>query len=408
MLIGIDASRSLHNQPTGTERYAQEILRHLLALPKASQHTWRLYLNRAAPDSSASTHAATDGSVVELLRRDLALSAPHVARIAPQVELYYVPPQRLWTHRALARAVLRHKPDVLFVPAHVIPFVWPRRRLPPTVVTVHDLGYHFLPQAHTHRQRLYLEWSTRWSAAAARRIIAVSRATATDLKRLYGTPCANVRVIHEALSSGSASAIALVNPAQRAAASERYNLQRPYVLYIGTIQPRKNLARLIRAYAGLCERCAVPWDLVLIGKEGWLSAPIHQAAVESSVSDRIHFLGYVDEADVWVLLSGALFFCFPSLFEGFGLPVLEAQTAGVPVMTANNSALPEVAGDAALLVDPLDAEAIAAARLRLSQDEELRQQLIDAGYENVKRFSWEKAARETLAVLEEAAQENEG
>ena len=138
-------------------------------------------------------------------------------------------------------------------------------------------------------------------------------------------------------------------------------------------------------------------------KPGWHSDALYAQAAELNLADRIHLPGYVPDDALPSLVQNARFFCFPSLYEGFGLPVLEAQAMGVPLVTANNSSLPEIAGDAALLVDPTDVDAIADAMLRLSQDEALRQRLIAAGYENVKRFSWEKAAAETLAVLEKAA-----
>ncbi len=176
-----------------------------------------------------------------------------------------------------------------------------------------------------------------------------------------------------------------------------------YALYVGTLQPRKNLARLLDAYALLVRREAIDWDLVIAGGLGWLGEPFPRQAERLGLADRVHFPGYVADGALPGLFEKARFFAFPSLYEGFGLPVLEAQQMGVAVMTSNNSSLPEVAGDAALLVDPNDTEAIADAMLRLSRDESLRQELIAKGYENVKRFSWEKAARETLAVLLAAA-----
>jgi glycosyltransferase involved in cell wall biosynthesis len=378
MLIGIDASRALRARRTGTERYALEITRHLLTLPTASEHTWRLYVQEAPPPGLFSTQTPT--------------------AVRPNVEIALLPARRLWTHGALARAVVRAPPDVLFVPAHVLPLLWPARRRPTSVVTIHDLGYHHVPQAHPFGQRLYLQLSTRWSAAAATRLIAVSHTTAADLTCFYGTPAARVRVIYEGIPPASAPSRAEVE-----AVGQRHRLLRPYALYVGTIQPRKNLARLLQAYAGLRQRNQVEWDLVLVGGVGWLSQPLYALASELGLAECVHFLGYVPDADLPALYGGARLFCFPSLFEGFGLPLLEAQSYGAPVMAANNSALPEIAGDAALLVDPLDVEAIAQAMLRLSQDEVLRQRLIAAGYENLKRFSWEKAARETLAVLVEAA-----
>lgn len=382
MLIGIDASRALRTQATGTERYAQEIIRALLTLPQARAHRWRLYAHE---------------------RADLAAFLP--AGEAPAAELCLLPWRRAWTHRALAAEVVRRPPGVLFVPAHVVPCVLPARRLPPCVVTVHDLGYRAFPQAHPLPQRLYLEWSTRWSAHAAARVIAVSEATRGDLARAYGTPTAKITVVHEAAAPAPAA-----GPDEIAAVQARHGLARPYALYVGTLQPRKNLVRLMQAYARLHSRHDggkdPGFDLVLAGAPGWLSAPIRDEAArlqQAGLAGRIHLAGFVPDGDLAPLLRGARLFCYPSLYEGFGLPILEAQSAGVPVVTARNSSLPEVAGDAALLVDPEDVDALAAAMLTLSRDEGLRQRLIEAGYANVARFSWEKAARETLAVLEEAA-----
>ncbi len=376
MLIGIDASRALRAHRTGTERYSLELIRHLLALPEATKHRWRLYLDAPDAQTRLTTHLPND----------------------ERVELCVLPARRLWTHRTLAQEVTRRRPDVLFVPAHVIPFVLPARRLPASVVTVHDLGYHAFPETHTWQQRLLIEGGTRWSVHVAQRVIAVSQATANDLIARYRVPQERIRVIYEAPAQ-----TAIVTPAQVDAVRQRYQLQRPYALFVGTIQPRKNVARLLQAYDWLVRNTPVAFDLVFAGARGWLSDSLYEQAASMGLAQQVRFLGYIPDDDLPALLKGALFFSFPSLFEGFGLPVLEAQSYGVPVLTSNNSSLPEVAGDAALLVDPTDVDAIANAMLRLSQDEVLRQQLIEAGYANVQRFSWEKAARETLAVLEEAA-----
>lgn len=378
MLIGIDASRALRARRTGTERYSLEIIRHLLALPEAAAHTWRLYAQSEPPPGLLPER--TPGAE------------------SPNVGWRVLPGRRVWTHRALASEITRDRPDVLFVPAHVLPLVLPPSHLPPSVVTVHDLGYHVFPDSHTRGQRLYLKAGTRWSVSAARAVIAVSRATAADLQHFYGVPAERITVVYEAAPD------AVVVPAGlMAVVQERYALRRPYALFVGTIQPRKNIARLVQAYAWLYQNSAIGWDFVLAGAPGWLSDSLLEEAHALGLEDQLRFLGYVPDDDLPALLKGAHFFCFPTLFEGFGLPVLEAQRYGVPVLTSNNSSLPEVAGDAALLVDPTDVDAIANAMLRLSQDEVLREQLIEAGYANVRRFSWEKAARETLEVLVEAA-----
>jgi glycosyltransferase involved in cell wall biosynthesis len=384
MHIGIDVSRALRARRTGTERYALEIVRHLLELPEAAGHEWRLYTD-AAPAS-------------------LPGGAPFPTRTpgagADNVELCVLPGTRLWTHRTLAVEVMRRPPHVLFVPAHVIPFVVRARRLPPSVVTIHDLGHRHVPDAHTWQQRQYLEWSTRWSTHAAARVIAVSRATAGDLVEAYGVDSRKIDVIYEAAVPVGQPAGSLPGPLPN---SLQAQLPRPYALYVGTIQPRKNLLRLAQAYARLVQTAAVEWDLVLAGGMGWRSDEVVAGIDALGLPDRIHRLGYVPEHALPPLLQGARLFCYISLFEGFGLPLLEAQSAGVPVMTANNSSLPEVAGDAAILVDPTDVDAIADAMLRLSRDESLRQELIAKGHANVARFSWHKAARETFAVLLRAA-----
>lgn len=380
MLIGVDVSRALRAHRTGTERYALEIVKHMLQLPEASDYAWRLYSD-TAPSVSPFV-ARTPGSPVA------------------NVELAVLPGRRLWTHRTLAAEILRRPPDVLFVPAHVIPFVWPSRRLPPSVVTIHDLGYLHFARAHTWRQRQYLDWSTRWSARVAARVIAISRATADDLQVAYAIDRRKIDVIYEATVPAT--------DVDAGASQLGMHLPGSYALFVGTIQPRKNLVRLAQAYAQLVKSHSVPWDLVIAGGRGWLSGEVVAAIEALGLPDRIHLLGYVPESQLPPLLNGAQLFCFVSLYEGFGLPILEAQAAGVPVMTANNSSLPEVAGDAAILVDPTDVDAIAEAMLRLSSDEALRQQLIVAGRANVARFSWQKAARETLAVLLKAAQQRPG
>lgn len=372
MLIGIDASRALRAQRTGTERYSLEITRHLLELPEAEKHQWRLYVDvetKEQPD--------------------------WIKQLPNHVKVAYLPQVRMWTHRALGRAIIQDALDVCFVPAHVIPLRLPINQLPPSVVTIHDLGYRYFPQSHPFLHRWYLDLSTRWSARAASQIIAISQSTANDISHFYRTPTDKINVIYEGpptletWTDGASSNV------------RRFGLERPYGLFVGTLQPRKNLVRLLQAYAKLYDSQRPEWDLVLVGAKGWLSNEIEDLA--ERLAGAVHMLGYVDDALLPSLLEGANFFCFPSLFEGFGLPVLEAQHYGIPVMTSNNSSLPEVAGDAAILVDPLNVDEIAAAMLRLSQDEAYRQELIALGYENVKRFSWQKAARETLAVLEKAA-----
>jgi glycosyltransferase involved in cell wall biosynthesis len=176
-----------------------------------------------------------------------------------------------------------------------------------------------------------------------------------------------------------------------------YDLLRPFVFSVGTIQPRKNYGRLIEAVALLRQK-GYELDLVIAGGHGWLEDPIHQTVHDTQMQDHVHFIGFATEADLPALYSAAVCLAFPSLYEGFGLPVLEAMACGTPVVTSNLSSLPEVAGDAALMVDPYDSEAIAVAIQYVLDDSTLRNQLIEKGYERVGRFSWGESARKLQQI----------
>lgn len=420
-LIGIDASRALRARRTGTERYALEIIRHLLWLPDAQTYRWRFYVDDTVAETAWSwlpeNHYSDMSSGAGENR--LFFNASQA-----EMEWCHLPRQRLWTHRALRAELSRRPPDLLFVPAHVIPFRWQgfwqwsmekitekaaaaqhsnaANSVPKFVVTIHDLGYHAFPEAHTWFQRLYLPLSTRWNAYIADHVITPSTYTALDLERRYATPPQKITVIHEAQSAlePSLSAHPMISGEVIDAVRVQHGLPIFYALYVGTLQPRKNLRRLLLAYAKATQESRIHFHLALAGAPGWQQEDLAGLAAQLNMTDQVHFLGYVSDDTLAALYQGAHFFTFPSLFEGFGLPILEAQSHGVPVMCANNSSLPEIAGDGALLVDPTDVDAIADAMLRLSEDEALRQELIERGYANADRFSWEKAARETLAVFE--------
>lgn len=379
MLIGIDASRALRARRTGTENYSLQLIRGLVRL--GDDHRFRLYCDHVPP-AGLFDHPAVG-------------AAP-----AAQVEVRTIPWPRLWTHLRLSAEVLRHPPDVLFVPSHVLPLLHPRR----SVVTVHDLGYRYFPEAHRRFDRWYLDVSTRFNARTAAHVLADSQATKDDLVRIYGIDPGRITVVH----LGRDEALAPVTDPQRLADVQRRlgltvgDSARPYILYVGTLQPRKNLARLIGAFARVLPELDRHWPglrLVLAGRQGWLAAGIVQRVAELGLHERVLFPGFVADADLPALLSGAAVFAFPSLHEGFGFPVLEAQACGVPVLTSTTSSLPEVAGDAALLVDPLDEAAIAAGLRRLLSDDDLRRRLIAAGFANIQRFSWARCAQETLRVL---------
>ncbi len=371
MIIGLDASRAASGQPTGTEAYATFLIRALIPLAAEHGHRLRLYFNQPPP--------------------------PDAFPDAAHVELVIIPQRRLWTHLRLEAELRRRPPDVFFTPAHVIPL----RYRGPSVATIHDLGYEHFPEAHPRRQLAYLRWSTRHNARVARRVIADSSATRDDLIRFYGTDPAKIDVIYPGLDPDVRR---VDDEAQIAAALTQYGIHAPYLLYLGTLQPRKNLVRLVEAFAGSGLH-QDGYTLVLAGKPGWLAAPLLEAIgrLPTAVRERIHLPGYIGETEKNLILSGATALVFPSLYEGFGFPVLEAQACGTPVVCANSSSLPEVAGEGALLVDPLDTAALGEAMRRVVEDADLRAALVAAGYGNLGRFSWTVAAARVLDVLSQAA-----
>ncbi len=366
--ISIDASRVDTGHRTGTEQYSAQLLEALGDFDHRNRYT--LYSNGRT-------------------RPRLRLPANFRSR--------RIPFPRLWTHARLSLEMATHPPDVLFVPAHVVPLAHPR-----TVVTIHDLGYRAFPEAHPPLARRYLDWSTRWSAAVARRVIVPSVATARDLIATCGTPPERIVVIPH----GYHPRFRPLDRAEVAAGLARLGIASPYLLFVGTLQPRKNLARVLAAFERLVAD-GWPGQLVLVGQQGWLSDPLFAAIArpDSPAHGRIHLTGYLADADLPIVYNGATGLVFPSLYEGFGLPALEALACGTPVLTSSTTSLPEVVGDTALLVDPLNTAAIAAGLARLVADDALRADLRQRGLSRAQRFTWRQAAQRTLAVLETVARE---
>ena len=429
MRIGIDASRATVARRTGTESYSLNLIRALIALGGEDDLT--LYFRN--PPAAGQFPAA------------------------PRLQLRVIPFPRLWTHLRLSWEMARRPPDVLFVPAHSLPLYAPRA----SVVTVHDLGYLHYPETHSVSQRMYLEWSTSFSARSAARIIADSQATKQDLIQMYQLPPEKIVVVYPGRDE---SLQPVRDEAALARLRQKYNLPQSYLLHVGTIQPRKNLLRLVEAFhllvsnsnseltlapdAGYSPRSGADhgprsgaewgWDaggmqnaessilhsafrttapasvagvphsplgLVLAGRQGWLSQPILDRVRALGLDDRVRVLDYVADEDLAALYSAAELYVFPSLYEGFGFTPLEAMACGTPVVCSRASSLPEVVGDAARLVDPHDVPALAAAMAEMLARPDLRAEMVERGFRQSTKFSWARCAQETLAILREAALE---
>lgn len=364
MRIAIDASRSTVEHRTGTEHYSRQLIYHLIERNDmlAQPHDFTLYFrDQPAPD----------------------LFPP-----SEYVQERVLPFARLWTHLRFAQALYATRPDVTFVPAHTLPLFLPGR----AVVTVHDLGYQHFPEAHTPSQLRYLDWSTRHSARRATAILADSQATADDLQAVYQIDAEKIHVVYPGVERPQDTGDWRL--------FSKYQLPLSYFLFIGTLQPRKNIQRIIAAF-DMWQAANPDKDigLVLAGKEGWLFDANWLADVEN-----VRVTGYIDEDDKGSLLRQATALIFPSLYEGFGFPVLEAMHMGTPVIASHTSSLPELVGEAGILVDPLSVVEIAASLDLVADNVTLRRKLSAKGIAQASGFTWERTAAQTLAILEQAAQ----
>lgn len=369
MLIGIDASRTTVSQRTGTEGYSLHIINGLIAL--GPEHQFRLYV-RDEP-------------------------GPGLFPQQDNVEVRYINQPRLWTHRGLGPEVRSNPPDVLFVPAHVIP--WPGVGSVPSVVTLHDLGYLHYPGKHALLDRMYLNWSTRHSASTATRVITPSKATAHDLNQLNNISLDKISVVYSGVTDFLNPGI----PAEDIAEMRlHFGIDGPYIMHVGRVEPRKNLGRLVQAFARIKPNHP-DLKLVLAGRPGRDSAALQTQVEELGLADDVLFAGYVPDEMLPALYCAADLYAFPSLYEGFGFPALEAMASGTPVVCSNTSSLPELVGDAALTVPPTDIGLMANALERVLTDPDLSASLVHKGLERVAAFTWESASQHTLEVLADAA-----
>jgi glycosyltransferase involved in cell wall biosynthesis len=302
-------------------------------------------------------------------------------------------PRWAWTPLVFPRDLGRKRLDL----AHVQYLVPPWAPCP-VVTTIHDVAFRRFPHLFPLKHRVLLNRLIPLAVHHAAAVITGSEATKRDLVEFYDLSPEKVRVTPYAADP-------LYRPMERGEAQRavrrRLGVPVPYVLSVGVLQPRKNLPRLVRAFNRIAQ--SVPHRLVLVGKEGWANEELSQAVAEAPPGREPHFTGYVADADLPPLYAGADLFIYPSLYEGFGLPPLEAMACGTPVITSNTSSLPEVVGDAGVTVDPLDETAIAAAIQDLLSDPQQLETLAAAGLRRASRFNWRQTARETVALYTEVA-----
>ena len=298
----------------------------------------------------------------------------------------------MWQNLYLPFRLRTRQVDLFHGPAVFLPLTKLGFR---TVVTIHDLVAFRFPETIPMKYGLYMRLMIRLAVRSADRVIAASLQTRYDLVSRLHVPPEKIAVIHEGLDARFER---VTDPVRLTEIRRRYGLREPYILFVGNLEPRKNLVRLIEAFSRLKTRDAFPHQLVLAGKRGWLFRPIFESVERLGLGQEVVFTGYVPPEDLPALYASADLFAFPSLYEGFGLPVLEAMACGTPVITARTGSLPEVAGEAAWYVDPWDVEALTEGLAQLLKDVETRTELAARGALQAKRFSWANTADATLRI----------
>ena len=382
MLIGIDYTAAMH-QGAGIGRYSRELVRAIVE--HGPQHRYRLFYAAGGLTAASPYHAAL-----------ATLAAAH-----PMVRPVPIPlsPRRLTQFWQRLRAPLPvewfiGRVDVVHAPDFVLPPTLAR-----TLLTVHDLSFLVYPQLTVPSMVRYLSAAVPRSVQRASHILADSEATKRDLTRLLGVPASRTSVVYPGLAAGFGP----VTPEHAAVVRQKLDLPAQFLVFVSTLSPRKNVVRLIMAFSQLVRSAQVAPDLalLLIGQRGWMDDEIFMAIEQAALGERLRWLRFVDDGDLPAVYTLAAATVYPSLYEGFGLPALEALACGSPVVTANNSSLPEVVGAAAILVDALSVDSIAAGITQVLHDAPLREQLRLAGRQQVQAFSWATAAQQVLAWYEQ-------
>lgn len=376
--IGINAQKlslSLTYHAAGSSRYVFNLLRELRGIGAAEEVI--AYANDANVPAEL---APTGGFEVRAVRWPTTRPALRV----------------LWEQLVFPRVLRNDCITVLHGAVNALPVAWRGK----SIVTILDLSFLLMPTAFNRPNRMYLRWMAWYSARRANQVVAISEATRRDVIKLLGVSPERVIRVYCGVD-------ARFHPIDDHEELHRFrqahSLPERFILYLGTIEPRKNLVRLMDAYAELRRRGATAWPLVLAGGRGWRDEAIVHYAARLGLEDAVRFAGFVPEEEIPLWYNAAAFFVYPSAYEGFGLPPLEALACGTPVVASNRASLPEVLGDAAVLVDPSDTGAIVDGMQRMLEDDPLRSRLSSLGPQRASAFSWRRMAEETLAVYRSVA-----
>ncbi len=351
----------------------------LLSAPRFGIWTYiyNLIANLAAIDKKNSYEIFSGSSELDLD------ASPNFNVLKPPFDLPRPAARILWEHFVQPFLINRGLPDVYHNPDHILPLLPVKAK---KIVTVHDLCFYKHPETFSAAKRRYKKMMTPVSLKRADRIIADSHSTKKDIIELFSIPEDRINVVHIGVNKD-------FKPLSGAKDHER-----PFILFVGTLEKRKNIEGLIDAYALAVKQEGISHDLVIAGRKGWLYDGIFRKVRKERLEGRVKFIFDISQEELPGLYSAAELFVYPSFYEGFGLPVLESMACGTPVITSNVSSLPEVAGDAAVLVDPKDTSTLAVKIAGVLKDPSLRRAMSQKGLLRARQFTWDKCARETLDV----------
>ncbi len=390
MLIGIDGNEANTSKRLGVGEYAYELLMQFSTLCHS----------RKGGNPDIAKHKSKSPEDLKFLIYLKNEPLPNMPKPNNNLNYRILKPKKLWTQWRLPLDLYMHrrKPDVFFTPTHYAP----RFSSVPTVITILDLAYLYFPKMFKKTDFFKLKNWTAHSIRNAKSIITISKSSKNDIIKEYQIPEEKIIVVYPGIKP-------TVYPQPQSFTMDtlqsKYKISKNFILFVGTLQPRKNISRLIEAFAKTLTQKEIPPDLqlIIVGKKGWLYEDIIKKPKELEVEEKVKFLDFITDDELTVLYKNAICYVLPSLYEGFGLPVLEAMQHNCPVITSNVSSLPEAGGDAALYVNPEDISDIAEKIKTLIINKQLRQELIQKGKKQITKFSWEKTAKETLKVLEQAA-----
>ncbi|OGD94925.1 hypothetical protein A3A48_03330 [Candidatus Curtissbacteria bacterium RIFCSPLOWO2_01_FULL_37_9] len=383
MVIGLDGNEANVTNRVGSGVYSLELLKEFA---KNKDHQFLVYLKEK--------------------------SLPDLPKESANFKYKVFGPKKLWTQFALPlKLFFGEKPDIFFSMGHY----GPRFSKVPYVITIHDLSYLHYPHMFKKNDLYQLVNWTKYSLKAAAHKVTVSETTKKDIIENYNINPSKITVTYEGYDK---SRFKPESKSKIESVKKKYKIEGEYIIFVGTLQPRKNLERLIEAFASIVhssqlivngekktvnrEPLTDNLSLVIVGKKGWLFDPIFEKVKSLKLEGKVIFTDYVPGDDLPALIAGAKVYVLPSLWEGFGIPVIEAQACGVPIVVSNTSSLPEIVGDSGILINPLSVESIADG-VKKALDKRTGTDLVEAGFKNIKRFSWRKCAQETLGVLEKVA-----